>query len=102
MAAYILAQITIHDRERYSLYENGFFQGRHGEEFVSRGGKFLSVDEAPVVLEGSVEHTRTVLVEFPTQADLEAWHHSEGYQELVKHRHAASTANLVILRAIPS
>ena len=47
MSVYLIAQINIHNRERYAQYEAGFM-----EIFAQYGGEMLAVDEAPTVLEG--------------------------------------------------
>ena len=95
MAAYLVAQITIHDRERYALYEAGFM-----DVFQQYNGKLLSVDENPDTLEGEWACTRTVLIEFPTKTDAQAWYHSNDYQNLAKHRFAASVGNAVMLNGL--
>src|SRR5262245_45224435 len=88
---YALAQITIHDRERYERYVARFppvlqkFQGR-----------LLAADESPVVLEGDWPHTKVVLIAFGDRAGLERWASSPEYQEISKDR-VASTSGTVLL-----
>ena len=53
MAVYLVAQITIHDRERYAQYEAGLM-----DIFMRFGGRLLCVDEQPEVLEGEWPCTR--------------------------------------------
>jgi uncharacterized protein (DUF1330 family) len=93
MAVYVIGTINIHDRATYTKYASGF-----REIFAPYGGKILSVDEAPKVLEGEWRCTRTVLLEFPTQEQALAWYHSPEYQELVRYRHAASAAQVVLVQ----
>ena len=45
MTVYIVAQINIHDREAYSVYEAGF-----AEIFQRYQGRMLAVDEDPHLL----------------------------------------------------
>jgi uncharacterized protein (DUF1330 family) len=90
---FIIAQITIHDRSEYSKYETGFF-----EIFQKFSGRLLSVDEEPTVLEGKWPHTRTVLVEFPSNAEAMAWYQSDEYQKLAQHRLASSDGNIVLIK----
>jgi uncharacterized protein (DUF1330 family) len=66
--------------------------------FNAFGGKLLSVEEAPEVIEGRWAYTRTVLLEFPSEAQAHAWYGSADYQAIAKHRRSASTANLVLIR----
>ena len=80
MAVYLMAQIQIRDRGRYGQYEVGFM-----DIFRQYQGKVLSVDEAPQILEGEWPHTRTVLIEFPTREEANAWYESEEYQALARH-----------------
>jgi len=61
------------------------------------GGKLLSVEEAPEVLEGEWGYTRTVLLEFPSEAQAHAWYGSADYQAIAQHRRTASTANVVLI-----
>lgn len=92
MAAYVIAQLNIHDRTTYGKYVAGFM-----EIFGKYGGRVLAVDEAAKVLEGDWNYARTVLLEFPTQAQANAWYYSAEYQSLAQHRHAASEANIVLI-----
>lgn len=95
MTVYLLATLSIHDRETYSLYEAGFM-----EIFNQYKGKLLSVEEAPEMLEGDWPVSRTVLIEFPSRKNAMAWWHSEEYQALAKHRRDASIGNIVLLNAL--
>jgi len=92
MSVYLIAQLNIHDRATYDKYVSGFM-----EIFDKYGGRVLAVDEAARVLEGHWDYARTVLLEFPTQAQASAWYHSAEYQDLAQHRHAASDANIVLI-----
>jgi uncharacterized protein (DUF1330 family) len=95
MTTYVTAQITIHDREKYAQYEEGFM-----EVFSRYDGKMLAVDEAPKVWEGQWSYTRTVLIEFPSAQSAEAWYGSAEYQQLATHRWAASAANIALLEGV--
>ena len=95
MAQYLIAQIDIRDREKYAKYEAGFM-----DIFLTYKGKILSVEENEHLLEGQWPFTRTVLIEFPSQEDALDWYKSKEYQDLVQHRFAASTANIVIVSGL--
>lgn len=95
MSVYAIALINISDRSRYALYEQGFV-----EIFSRYRGKVLAVDEAPVVKEGEWPHTRTVLLEFPDQAELDRWYHSDAYQALAAHRFASSTGAVAVIQSL--
>ena len=85
--------LNIADRERYGAYQSGFL-----EIFSQYSGKLLAVDEAPTVKEGNWPYTRTVLIEFPDAEAFDTWFNSPEYQALAKHRHAASTGSIAVIK----
>lgn len=97
MAVYIVARITINDRERYARYEAGFL-----EIFAAHTGRLLAVDDNPEVLEGEWACTRTVIAEFPDREAALAWYRSDDYQSLVEHRFAASDGEIALLAGLGS
>ncbi len=86
MTVYIIAQIKIHDREEYSVYDSQFM-----DVFKQFDGRVLSVDESPKVLLGEWTATRSVLLEFPSKESALAWATSDAYQAIAKHRDAGGT-----------
>jgi len=88
----LVAQINITDRDEYRRYEAGF-----GEIFRKYGGESAGFSESPEVLEGEWDYTRTVVIRFASSEAAKAWYYSPEYQELAKHRWAASKANLVMI-----
>ncbi|MEM9777901.1 MAG: DUF1330 domain-containing protein [Chloroflexota bacterium] len=93
MTVYIISQITIHDRATYDQYEAGFM-----EIFEKYDGTMLSMDENARCLEGEWTATRSVLISFPSAGAFKAWAGSEEYRALTKLRHAASTANIIMVK----
>jgi uncharacterized protein (DUF1330 family) len=93
VSVYIIAQINIHDRERYDRYEEGF-----DEIFAKYKGMVVTVDEDPVVLEGEWPYGRTVMIRFPSEEEARRWFDSEEYGELKQHRLAASEGNIIMIR----
>ncbi|MES2956575.1 MAG: DUF1330 domain-containing protein [Pseudomonadota bacterium] len=93
MPVYLIAQLNIHDRPTYDKYVSAFM-----DVFRPYGGKVLSTEEAPEVLEGACGHSRTILLEFPSAEKAHAWYASADYQAIVKDRHAATTGNIVLIR----
>lgn len=89
---YIVAQINIHDRDEYAKYGAGF-----GAIFRAHQGESVAFSEEPDVLEGSWDYGRTVIIRFPSKAAAMAWYESPEYQEILKHRLAAATSNLVLI-----
>jgi uncharacterized protein (DUF1330 family) len=88
MPVYLVAQVNNHDGETYAKYAAAFMN-----IFNPCGGKLLSVEEAPEVLEGEWSYTRTVLLDFPSEELAHAWYGSADYQAIAQHRLAASVAN---------
>ena len=94
MTVYVVAKLKINDPETYAKYSDGFM------DILPRyGGKLLSVDDRAEVIEGDWPYNRTVLLEFPDKAEMKAWYNSADYQALVKHRFAASTADIALIEA---
>jgi uncharacterized protein (DUF1330 family) len=93
LSVYFIAQLKIHDRATYSKYETAFMG--ICKQF---GGKLLSVDDAPEVLEGEWQPGRTVLLEFTSQERAHAWFHSPEYQSIAEYRRVASVANVALVR----
>lgn len=92
MTVYLVAQITINDREAYANYEAGF-----GEAFAAHSGRLLSVSDQPEVIEGSWTRTRSVIIEFPDRELALAWYHSPAYQAILPHRLGSSSADIVLV-----
>ena len=95
MSVYLVAQLKIHDRERYNQYVSGFM-----EIFAKYAGRVLAVDEAPKTLEGEWNYTRMVLLEFPSEEQARAWFESDEYRRLAQHRHAAADADIVLIKGL--
>lgn len=92
MSFYLVAQITIHDRDEYQKYLDGY-----NEIFSRYKGIVMAADETPEVLEGEWPYSRTVLIRFPNAEEAKRWYNSPEYRELVKHRHRSSDANIVLV-----
>ena len=93
MTAYVLAQMTIHDRARYDRYASQFFP-----TLEPYGGRLLAADEAPAVLEGGWDLQKVVLIGFPDAAMARAWMGSDAYQAISKDREAASEGTVLLIR----
>lgn len=91
MSAYVIAQLSIHDRPRYDRYAAGFLP-----TLKDFGGRLLAADEAPAVLEGDWPRDKLVLIAFPDTAAARAWAASPAYAAIAKDRIVASEA-LVLL-----
>lgn len=97
MVVYAIILIKVHDETTYAKYTAGFLPIWQKYE-----GKVLAGAASVNVLEGEWPHDRTVILEFPNQQKLDAWYKDEEYQELAKHRFAASEAHFVVVEGFSS
>lgn len=95
MSVYATVLINIHTSSTYDLYTAGWLDiwKKH-----SNGGEVIAVDDNPIVVEGKWPSFRTVIMRFPSESAFHAWYQSPEYQDLVKHRHAASTGSFALIR----
>ena len=91
MSAYIIAQLSIHDRARYDRYAAAFLP-----TLQPFGGRLLAADEAPRVLEGAWPRDKLVLIAFPDAAAAQAWATSPAYRAIAVDRLAASEAVVLL------
>ena len=98
MTVYALAQLRIHDAERYGRYMNNFV-ARFTEVFGKFGGRLLAADDAPRVLEGEWwDRNKVVLMEFPDVAAFTAWATSREYNEIAVDRVAGAEAVVLLIK----
>jgi uncharacterized protein (DUF1330 family) len=95
MSHYFIAQIKIHNEAEYRKYIE-----KSGEVFAKYNGKYLAVDNNPAVLEGNWNYTRTVLIEFESKSDFDAWYGSDSYQEILEHRLKGATCDTILVEGI--
>jgi len=95
MSYYFIAKIRITDPDKYKKYLD-----KADEVFSKFNGKYLVVDDKPEILEGTWEYTRTVVIEFKTKREFEAWYNSKDYQEILKHRLGASHCDTVLAKGL--
>ena len=95
---YMIANLQIHDADRYREYEKGFFP-----ILKKYGGEFISFDDKIEHLEGEKPiEGRTILWTFPSEEDAKAWYNDPEYQELAKiRRSSAILNNLSIIKSLP-
>ena len=94
MAAYVVAQMHVHDLERYLAYAS-----QVGAIVGSHGGRILVANEADVK-EGEPPFTRTVIGEFPTLQAAHDWFDSDEYQAIVSLRLESTTGSLFFVEGI--
>lgn len=92
MPSYFLALIDIHDGAGYQEYLAGF-----DNIFGRYKGRVIAVEDQPRILEGRWPAGRTVLIEFPDDAELRRWYESREYQDLARLRRKSSVANIAVI-----
>jgi len=95
MSYYFVAQIRIHDPKTYQQYLD-----KVDEVFIKYRGKYLSVENNPVILEGGWNYTRCVLIQFESKEDFEIWYQSADYQEILKYRLASAECDSILIKGL--
>ena len=96
MTVYALAQLRIHDRERYGRY-----MGRFMPVLDKYNGRLLAADEDPRVLEGEWwDRNKVVLMAFDDAAAFRAWATSPEYTEIAEDRKAGADAVVLLIKGL--
>jgi uncharacterized protein (DUF1330 family) len=95
MAAYLIAELTVHDQAAFDEYRKlvPATIAAYGGRYVARGGN-------TEVLEGDWRPQRLVLLEFPSMARAQEWYHSAEYQKVLPLRLKASSGNVVLVEGV--
>jgi uncharacterized protein (DUF1330 family) len=95
MSYYFIASIRIKDEQEYQKYID------HVDEvFQKFKGTYLVVDNSPMVLEGSWDYTRSVVIRFEAREDFDSWYSSEEYQTILKHRLAGAVCDTILVKGL--
>ena len=98
MTVYALAQLRIHDAERYGRYMR-----RIMPVLDKYNGKLLAADETPRVLEGQWwDRHKVVLMEFADADAFRAWATSPEYTEIAEDRKAGAEAVVLLIKGLPA
>ena len=95
MAAYVIADIEILDRELFEEYRR-----KVPATIAAHGGRYLTRGGATEVLEGSWSPRRCVILEFPDMEQFRAWWSSAEYAPLRELRLRAADSNLVVTQGL--
>jgi len=95
MAAYILAQLDVHDPENFQRYREKVapLVSEFGGRYLVRGG-----DITP--LEGELSAPRLVIIEFDDREAAKRWYFSDAYQEILPLRLNSAKGTAVIVDGI--
>jgi uncharacterized protein (DUF1330 family) len=94
MSVYVIAQISITDRDVYSRY-----QTRFTDVFRQFKGRLLAADENAEVFEGEWMRDKVILMSFPDKEAFEEWAFSPAYQEIAKDRKAGSEGVVLLVKS---
>jgi len=97
MPVYVVAQGRIENREMLNEYV-----AKALPTIQSGGGRVLGFDESPEIIEGEIEHPRTVILEFESQGAFRAWYDSEAYQAILPLRLDSTPGSLIVVDGVPA
>ncbi len=98
MTTYVIAQLRFTDRATYDRYASRFFSVLR--QFP--GTRVLAADEAPVVLEGSTDAQKVVLLSFPDEAAARRFLDSPQYMEIAVDRKAGAQGLTLLVKGFGS
>ena len=96
MSVYVIVQGKVENRGLLDQYV-----AKAGPSIKSHQGRTIAFDEEPEVVEGKMEHPRTVIVEFPSMAAFRAWYDSPEYQAILPLRLKATQGTLIVAKGLP-
>lgn len=93
MAAYVIIQVNVSDAEKYEDYKK--LTPASVEKY---GGRFLVRGDAQEDLEGALDYSRIVLLEFPDVDRAKQWYASPEYEKAKAVRAGASTGVFTVVQ----
>jgi uncharacterized protein (DUF1330 family) len=95
MAAYVIARVSVTDRDKYNQYTQVTPEiiAKYGGKFIVRGGQ-------TVTLEGPPEKWRVVVLEFPDLEKAKEFYYSPEYAKARKIREGAALAQFVAVEGV--
>jgi uncharacterized protein (DUF1330 family) len=97
MTVYAVAQISIHDRDRYQGYVRAFMA-----TLAPYGGRLLVAQESPEVVEGTWGHDKVIIIAFDDRDSFLRWSRSPEYQAISVDRVAATEGVVLLVEGIPT
>lgn len=98
MAAYLMADVGVHDLEAYR--SSGYLEAAM-QTAAQFGGRYIVRGGTTDVLEGDWSPRRMVIIEFPSMDQLEAWYSSEEYAPWIEVRQSLTDSKLVAVEGLP-
>jgi uncharacterized protein (DUF1330 family) len=96
MPAYIVSRVRISNPEQMAIYMRDVVPIVH-----AFGGTYLMRGNDVEAIEGTWDHQRMVILEFPSREAALAWYHSPEYAPLKALRHASSEAVILLANTPP-
>jgi len=93
MHVYVIAQGKIENPELLHQYV-----AKVVPTIESHQGRVVAFDEKPEVIEGPIEHPRTVIIEFPSITAFHAWYDSPEYQQILPLRLSSTRGTLIVAK----
>jgi uncharacterized protein (DUF1330 family) len=95
MAAYIVVEVDVRDKERYEDYKRLVppTLAQYGGRLIVRGG-------AAETLEGDWSPGRVVIVEFPSAEQARAWWGSDEYAPAKELRQATARTQMILVEGV--
>lgn len=95
MPVYAIAQLKIHDRERYNRYQAGFLATMDGFDM-----QVLAGDEEAKVIEGKWDADKIILLSFLDEETFNRWLNSDAYQAIISDRTGSSDGPVLLVKGI--
>lgn len=92
MAAYVVANLDVHDPETFERYRE-----KVPAVIAAFGGRYLVRGGEITPLEGELSAPRLVIIEFDDREKAERWYSSDEYQEILPLRLNAAKGTAVIV-----
>ena len=93
MSVYVIAQAKIENRGLLDGYAAKVIP-----TIESHQGRVVAFDEEPEVVESPIEHSRAVILEFPSMTAFRAWYDSPEYQEILPLRLKSTRCTLNVAK----
>ncbi len=95
MSAYVIANVRITNPERYAQYVQLTPASilPYGGRFIVRGGRAEK-------LEGAIDASRIVILEFESYERAKDWYESEAYRHAKELRQSASVSSLILVEGV--
>jgi uncharacterized protein (DUF1330 family) len=92
VTSYVIYQADVHDAARYEDYKK-----EAAPSVRAAGGRYLVRGSEPLLLEGELPASRTVVLEFPSRQAAVAWYEGEDYTAIRALRHGAADATVYVV-----